>query len=148
MNNTNEQTFRAAMKELEKHIGDMEKRVVSCCGLTFTQCNTIMEIGRTGAISLNKLAELMEVDKSTMSLTISKLVKEKLVTRELDTCDRRYVSIVLTLEGQKVFETVQGGMTGHYAGLYASIPENKKSRIIDSLRILNSIFMKEKYCNK
>lgn len=147
MDSTNEHSFREAMKQLEKQIGDMEKTVVSCCGLTFTQCNTIVEIGRAGAISLNKLAELMDVDKSTMSLTISKLVKQKLVVRELDTCDRRYVSIVLTIEGQKIFETIQSGMDWHYAGLYASIPENKKSQIIDSLRILNSIFKQEKCCD-
>ena len=146
MNSTNEQLFKEAMEQLEKEIGDMEKRVLWCCGLTFVQCNTILEIGKEYGISLNKLANLLEVDKSTMSQTISKLVKQNLVNRDLDIEDRRYVSIVLTEEGQKAFTNIKNGKDKYYAGLYASIPEDKKNRIIDSLRTLNSILIQEKGC--
>jgi DNA-binding MarR family transcriptional regulator len=135
------------MEQLAKQFSDLEDRVVSCCGLTFVQFNVITEIGRAGSVSLNKLAESTGVDKSTMSITVSKLVKLGLAGRELDALDRRYVSIVLTEEGKKAFEAIQNGKEAYYSELYASIPENMNIQVIDSITILNNILMQDKNCN-
>jgi len=146
LNSVDLQIFKNALKKFEKEIRDTEKSVVSCCGLTFTQCNTIVEIGKTGFISLNKLADLLEVDNSTMSQTVSKMVKQKLVVRETDPSDRRYVTIALTEEGKKAYKNIDDGMNEYYASIYASIPKDKRGQIIDSLSTLKGILKREKGC--
>ena len=146
MNSVNMQIFKNALKEFEKEIGDMEKNVITCCGLTFTQCNTIVEIGKAGIISLNTLADLLGVDNSTMSQTISKMVKQNLVVRETDPNDRRYVEITLTKEGGTAYENIDGGMNAYYASIYSSIPKDKRSQIVDSLITLNDLLKREKGC--
>ena len=40
----NQKVFRDVFEQFQKEIVEMEKNVVNCCGLTFTQCNTITEI--------------------------------------------------------------------------------------------------------
>jgi DNA-binding MarR family transcriptional regulator len=102
-------------------------------------------IGKAGEVSLNKLAELLEVDKSTMSQTVTKLARAKLVDRETDANDRRYVTITLTDDGKEAFHTIREGMNGYYSGLYATIPAGMKIRVIESLELLANLI--QKGCN-
>ena len=80
---------------LERKIGVLDDIQSSCCGVTFAQCHAIVEIGRASTLSLNDLADILGLDKSTMSRTINNLVNEGLVARELDNEDRRFVRIEL-----------------------------------------------------
>lgn len=144
MNNMDEKGFKDAIRKFGKEFEQLEKCVLLCCGVTFTQCNTILEIGRAGSVSLNKLADLLEVDNSTMSQTISKLVKQKLVKREVDPDDRRYVTISLTQEGMTVYKKLDEGMSSYYTDVYHSIPEDKRVPIIDALSMMTDILRQKR----
>lgn len=146
MENADDMALREVLQEFEKNTGKIEKNVIQCCGLTFTQCNAIMEIGKAGCISLKNLADLLEVDNSTMSQTISNLVKINMVERETDKNDRRYVTIVLTDQGIEAFRKLENGMNAYYAYINSSIPEEKKGQVIESLRILNSLLVHGRTC--
>ncbi|HBG22772.1 MAG TPA: MarR family transcriptional regulator, partial [Peptococcaceae bacterium] len=61
--------------------------------MTYSQCHTLVEIGRKRCLSINELADLLGLDKSTMSRTVNTMVEQGLVTREPDPADRRYVNI-------------------------------------------------------
>jgi DNA-binding MarR family transcriptional regulator len=93
--------LREAVRILERKLGLLDDLQSECCGVTFAQCHAIVEIGRAGSISLNDLAEILSLDKSTMSRTINNLVTTDLATREIDPKDRRYVMIQLTASGRK-----------------------------------------------
>ena len=43
-----------------------------CCGVSLTQCHTIVEIAKAGSISLNELADILTLDKSTVSRTVER----------------------------------------------------------------------------
>lgn len=139
-----EKGFKNAIRKFGKEFEQLEKGVLLCCGVTFTQCNTILEIGRAGCVSLNKLADLLEVDNSTMSQTISKLVKQKLVRRDIDPDDRRYVTISLTQEGMTVYKKLDEGMNSYYTDVYYSIPEDKRVQIIDALGMMTDILRQKR----
>lgn len=78
----------------------------------------IVEIGRTQKISLIDLADLLGLDKSTMSRTINNLVNLNLVNREIDSDNRRYISIQLTDKGIEVFRNIEDSMNDYYSKIY------------------------------
>jgi len=88
--------LRELIRILVRDLGILEKGDSTCCGVTISQCHAIVEIGRAQEMSLNKLAEILTLDKSTMSRTINNLVENDLVIRELHPEDRRYITIKLT----------------------------------------------------
>lgn len=138
--------LRESIRILVRNLGILEKADSNCCGVTISQCHAIVEIGRIEEISLNELAELLKLDKSTMSRTINNLVDRGLVVRELHPKDRRYVTIRLTDEGIKVFENIEEGMNQYYKNVFTSIPEGKREQVLDSLKLLIEAVNQNKCC--
>lgn len=146
MENQGSSCLRELIRILERNLGVLEKSDAACCGVTIVQCHAIVEIGRAKEISLIELAELLSVDKSTMSRTVNNLVEAKLVIRELHTEDRRYVTIKLTEEGTEVFENIEGNMGQYYLKIFESIPEGKRNQVLESLKLLTEAIKKNKCC--
>lgn len=128
--------LRELLRILVRNLGILEKSDTSCCGVTIAQCHAIVEIGRIKKISLIALADLLGLDKSTMSRTINNLVKAGLVKRDIDSENRRYISIQLTDQGIEVFKSIENSMYRYYSDIFKSIPEDKRNQVLDSLEIL------------
>lgn len=138
--------LRELLRILVRNLGLFEKGEASCCGTTIAQCHAIVEIGRGSQISLNELAEVLGLDKSTMSRTINNLVESELAIREIHPEDRRYVTIELTEKGKEVFENIEGSMELYYKNILNSIPENKREQVIESLKLLTDAIKQNKCC--
>jgi len=148
MENQASKYLRELIRVLVRNLGILEKSDASCCGVTISQCHAIVEIGRSGEVSLNELAELLALDKSTMSRTINNLVEDGLVIRELDPEDRRYVKIKLTDKGIKIFKNIEESMDRYYKAIFNSVPEEKKEQVLDSLKLLIEAVNKNKCCRE
>lgn len=146
MDNKESHYLRELIRVLVRNLGILEESEATCCGTTVSQCHAIVEVGRVKDISLNELAELLTLDKSTMSRTINKLVDSGLVIRELHPDDRRYVSIKLSKEGIKVFDNIENSMEKYYQSIFASIPEEKREQVLDSLQLIISAAKQNKCC--
>ncbi|ADL50304.1 MarR family winged helix-turn-helix transcriptional regulator [Clostridium cellulovorans] len=136
MNNQGSGYLRELIRILARHLGVLEKEDSNCSGVTTSQCHAIVEVGRAGEISLNELADILTLDKSTMSRTINNLVDKKLVIREIDPTDRRYVMIKLTDEGMKIFNDIESSMNQYYGIVFNNLPENKREQVLESLNLL------------
>ena len=136
MINQGSEYLRELLRILVRILGILEKSDSSCCGVTIAQCHAIVEIGRIKKISMIELADLLGLDKSTMSRTINNLVEAGLVKRDIDTENRRYISIQLTDQGIEVFESIENSMYRYYSDIFKSIPEDKRNQVLDSLEIL------------
>ena len=128
--------LREIVRLLERKLGVLDDIESSCCGVTFTQCHAIVEIGRSQSISLNELADLLGLDKSTMSRTINNLVQDDLVSREIDAKDRRYITIQLTAKGMESFHEIEEKMRVYFEQIYQAIPEAKRAQVVESLQLL------------
>mgnify|MGYP001016436818 CR=1 FL=1 len=148
MGNQASNYLRELIRVLVRNLGILEKSDASCCGVTISQCHAIVEIGRSGEVSLNELAELLALDKSTMSRTINNLVEDGLVIRELDPEDRRYVKIKLTDKGIKIFKDIEESMDRYYKSIFNSVPEEKREQVLDSLKLLIEAVNKNKCCRE
>lgn len=146
MINQGSESLRELIRILVRNLGILEKSDASCCGVTVAQCHTIVEIGRKEKISLIDLADLLGLDKSTISRTINNLVEEDLVLRDLDAENRRYVSIQLTENGMNVFRNIKESMDGYYKSIFGSIPEDKRSQVLESLQLLADAVRNNKCC--
>ena len=148
MNDTNgSKQLRKVIRILERKLGILEENEFSCCGITITQCFALVEIGRAKIISLNELAELLNLEDSTMSRTVNNLVTGKLAKRDIDPQDRRYVTISLTEIGQKLFENIENSMERYYNDIFSHIPEAKREQVLESLDLLLKAVVKSDCCN-
>lgn len=138
--------LRELIRLLVRNLGLLEKSEASCCEITISQCHAIVEIGRIEKLSLNKLAELLELDKSTTSRTINNLVDLGLVQREVSPEDRRYITINLTTEGEKIYRNIENSMDEYYLNIFNSIPEEKRKQVLESLELLIEAIKNNKCC--
>lgn len=135
-----------AVRLFVKNMGLLERSELSCCGVSFSQYNSILEIGKAGEVNLNDLAELLNLDKSTLSKTVNNLVESGWVTRETAADDRRYVTIRLTEKGSKIFKAVKEMLEGYYVKIYEAIPEEKRGQVVESVELLLDILNEHKCC--
>jgi DNA-binding MarR family transcriptional regulator len=145
--------FRELIRTLERKLGILEDNEFACCGVTLAQCHALVEIGRAGTISLNELAELVNLENSTMSRTVNNLVNKDLVERNLDSKDRRYVTIALTAKGHTIFESIETQMDNYFKDIFTYIPDEKRAQVLESLALIvdatnkNNCCSKDKCCN-
>jgi DNA-binding MarR family transcriptional regulator len=137
MNFTNNpKQLREMVRILERKLGILQDSEFSCCSITISQCHALVEIGRAKSISLNKLAELLNLENSTMSRTVNNLVTNELAKRDIDAQDRRYVTIALTDSGQQLFEKIEEAMNLYFKSIFEKIPEDKREQVLESMQIL------------
>ncbi|SET79442.1 DNA-binding transcriptional regulator, MarR family [Natronincola peptidivorans] len=139
--------LREHIRQIERKLGVLQENQGSCCDITMAQCHALVEIGRAGSISLVKLSETLNLDNSTMSRTVNNLVKKHFVERQLDTKDRRYITIQLTEGGREVFEGIEERMNFYFENVLGAIPEDKQQQVLEGLDILLKA-LKENQDNK
>lgn len=128
--------LRENIRLLVRKLEILNKSEASCCGITLSQCHTLVEVGRAQRLSLNELSEALGLDKSTMSRTIENMVSSGLVEREIDTKDRRYVQIKLTDKGVLAYEEMENNMESFFENVIESIPEEKRDQVVESMQYL------------
>ena len=123
--------LREKLRILERESMGVFDAQQECCGLTLSQCHTLIEIGMKGDISLVELASALGLDASTLSRTIQGMVIIGLVHRTTNEKDRRFVSISLTEQGRKVYDEIETVYNGFLAGVFDLLPAEKHDRILE-----------------
>jgi putative acetyltransferase len=90
--------------------------------VSLTQCHILVELERSGTLTANELAELLIVDKSSISRTVSQLLDLGLITLRIDAADQRRKPLALTALGIK---------------RAAEIHRSANNRVLDALTILD-----------
>jgi DNA-binding MarR family transcriptional regulator len=127
------QNFRRSLRSIEREVDQQIKNDTICCGVSLAQCHALMELGLGGDMTIADLAEIIKLDKSTLSRTIDSLVQTGLVDRTIDSADRRYMQIKLTAQGKKVFDEINTGCNQLYLKVFNFIPTAKHKQVIASL---------------
>jgi DNA-binding MarR family transcriptional regulator len=143
-NNSNQ--LRELIRGLERKLGILEDNGFSCCSISISQCHALVEIGRAKSISLNKLAEVLNLENSTMSRTVNNLVSNELAKRDIDPQDRRYLTISLTDKGQKLYEEIEEDMNLYFKKIYDNLPEGKRDQVLESIEMLLTAIDKSECC--
>jgi len=143
---TKPKELREMLRVLVRRLGILERSEASCCGITLAQCHAIVEVGRRGSISVNELAELLNLDKSTVSRSVDNLVNNGYIVRKNDPDDRRYVTLCLTEKGLETYNDVEKGMEEYFSDILSRIPESKREQVIESLSYVINAVQQSKCC--
>lgn len=139
--------LRETLRLLVRRLGILERSEASCCGITFAQCHVLVELGRSEKLSINDLAEILRLDKSTVSRSVDNLVNTGLVLRETDPDDRRYVTLRLSDRGVGVFADLEQRMENYFAEIVGLLPADKREQVLESLLLLAEAVREPRCCD-
>jgi DNA-binding MarR family transcriptional regulator len=128
--------LREKLRVLERETGGLLESRDECCGLTSSQCHTMLELSGKGKVSLVDLATALGLDASTLSRTIQGLVILGLVHRAASEKDRRRVEIVLSDQGRSVVGQIETLNNGYFEKVLAEIPADRQAALLESLNLL------------
>jgi MarR family transcriptional regulator, 2-MHQ and catechol-resistance regulon repressor len=109
-------------------------------GLTPSQFDVISTLGNTSGMSMNKLGEKTLITKGTLTGIIDRLEQKGLVRREVPEENRRSFTIVLTLEGEKVFEEAFPAHIAYLKQRFEDLNPQEMSEIQSTLKALRERF--------
>lgn len=82
-------------------------RQQSSAGLSPSQMSALATISRHGPLTLGRLAEHERVAPPTITRIVAKLEESGLVTRQVNTTDRRYAEVAIRPEGIDIIEEIR-----------------------------------------
>jgi MarR family 2-MHQ and catechol resistance regulon transcriptional repressor len=137
------QPFVPVMRELVRAYQAFESYTdenVRQLGLTSPQFDVIATLGNTTGMTMNTLAEKTLVTKGTLTGIVDRLEKKGYVRREVPEGDRRCFVIVLTPEGEQLFEQVFPAQIAYIKQRFDKLDSSELEEILAALKKLRSIF--------
>ena len=98
------ETLSNQLIELYDKISSWEHSVVKDSGLSPAQMHTIEVIGHKKNLRMKELAEKLGITTGTLTISVDRLEKLNLVARKPHDTDRRSYFVILTEQGEKMFE--------------------------------------------
>jgi len=112
-----------------------------CCGITLTQCHTLMALDKQDNISLKDLSDRLYLDKSTLSRIVEGLVNLGLVDREIPKNNRRTILIKLTKQGISVCQKINSSNNSYFQKVLDSLSKEQLEVFLDSFKLIVSKMM-------
>jgi DNA-binding MarR family transcriptional regulator len=130
------ETFRRDVRRFERAVDLRFRTEATCCGVTFAQCHSILEIGTEEAMTVKELAARLGLDKSTLSRTVDSLVEDGYADRVPGRDDRRTVEIRLTEKGLEAFNRINATWNAFFEHVFKRIPKGKLNQVAESMTII------------
>lgn len=119
-----------------------ERDQIKVHGFTTSQCYTLLEIYKSGSLTMSELSDKMNLNTSTMTRVLDNLVRDKYVSRDKELSDRRIVVISLTDKGKNAALVLSRTVNDYYRRVIENIPEGQVDEILKSVGRLLSAFEK------
>lgn len=145
----NDQEYLCCVDE----VGDTVKRIVrnfqmierdrlKPLGFTMTQCYCLIELLHHEDMTMHELSSNMNLNTSTMTRIVDKLVRDDYITRSRSKEDRRIVTAQLTKKGQTSALLVQDNINEYYQDITRNLPKDKIEEVLESVSLLMDAFEK------
>lgn len=119
-----------------------ERDQIKTYGFTTSQCYTILELYKSGSLTMNELSEKMNLNSSTMTRILDNLVRDKYILRDKDEFDRRIVLVSLTDTGREAARNLDITVKEYYKKIIENIPEGQVEDVLKSVSLLQKAFEK------
>lgn len=115
-----------------------------CCGqqVSMVQSHILFEVRRIGQPSMQSVADELGIDITTFSRQIKGLEAKGLVLRKPSEEDRRVSLLMLTDEGQRVLERIDGYMGRKIEQIFSTLTPFERETVVRSLGLLNEALVK------
>ncbi|MBS4538990.1 winged helix-turn-helix transcriptional regulator [Clostridium sp. D2Q-11] len=119
-----------------------ERDQIKVSGFTTSQCYSLIELLKSDGLTMNELSERMNLNTSTMTRIVDKLVRDKYLVRERYQEDRRVVVVKLSEKGRKASLDLNERLNQYYEKIIENLPEGKVEEVLDSVSLLLNAFEK------
>lgn len=96
--------IRLSSRELVRELGFLNNRF-STIG-SISQCHALVELDSQGVMNMEQLSSILNLDKSTTSRIVAKLIEKDIFQIQLDENDRRSKLISLTKKGKQTVNQI------------------------------------------
>lgn len=117
--------FMRLLWAVDHGLRSMSKRMQARIGITAPQRLALRIAGKFPELMPSELADLMHLDRGTLSGILERLVAQELITREPHAEDRRSVLIRLTRRGSALDRETSGTVEASVRRALATLPRSK-----------------------
>ncbi len=128
--------FRQQLRSLEREVALNIARETDCCGVSSAQCHVLLEVEANPGLGISELADLLGLEKSTLSRAVETLRQRDYLHREAEDGNRRKSSVSLTEQGRQKVEEIHRLCDLSYRALFAEIPGEKHSCVAEAVGVL------------
>jgi DNA-binding MarR family transcriptional regulator len=111
-------------------------------GITRREWRLIVILAQDGPQLSTGLANRASIEPARTSRAITALVEKGLATRVPRSSDRRFVEVVLTNEGRKVYESLYPDVEAINRALLSGLSESEREQLAKTFRTLEDAAMK------
>jgi DNA-binding MarR family transcriptional regulator len=126
--------IRAASRQMVRELGFMEA-TLAATDYPPSAVHTILEIGARGPMTSVQLAEILHLEKSTVSRLVRRLVECGELKETSDTDDARIKPLSLTPKGRRTLAALHDFGRRQVAGALARLTEIERKIVRDGLSI-------------
>ena len=124
--------IRQAARQLVRELHLLDGR--HCIeGFSFSECHLITELERLGRATASQIAELLVLEKSTVSRLVTGLLDKGIVEANEDSTDRRRRWLSLTADGRKGATRVHDYARRQVESALQYVPDNEVSNLVDGM---------------
>jgi len=109
-------------------------------GLTASQADVIFTLGNTDGMTCGEIGERTLITKGTLTGVIDRLAAKGLVLRRAVSSDGRCTRIVLTPDGEALFESVFPVHVGELKARFDRMNRAEQATALQSLKSLRRVF--------
>jgi MarR family transcriptional regulator, 2-MHQ and catechol-resistance regulon repressor len=129
-----------ALSELVRVIQFRDRDRACCYDLSVSQCYALKGVVDAGGLTVNELAGLLYLDKSTASRIANGLVDKGLLTRVRGASDGRVVQLVPSSSGLVVHERIEADLANEYAELLSDFGPDVRQGVSELVGRLSRSF--------
>jgi putative acetyltransferase len=126
--------LRQAARETVRELGMLD-HCLGDLGLTQAQCHVLIELERNGVLGVQDLADVLRVDKSTMSRAVASLERSGFVTARDEPDDRRRKPLTLTARGKKKLDRIHEFSNRLVSDALALLTEDERRTVLSGMSL-------------
>lgn len=106
--------------------------------VTMAQYRVLLTLAELGPARAVAVAEMLDVDASTLTRMSDRLLRDGLVVRRPEAADRRAVQLLLSPMGEEVVEAVTARRRREFAALLQAIPATERGPVVAALETIEA----------
>ena len=114
-----------------------DKERICCHNVTMTEWSALEHLVEAGPMKLADLAELLMLDKSTVSRVVDTLVRKDLAGRVENPQDRRAVCLAAKDKGTALYDKIRKSLLAEEARLISDLPLDGRRAAIEVIQRLS-----------
>ncbi|TFE19296.1 MarR family winged helix-turn-helix transcriptional regulator [Cohnella luojiensis] len=136
--------LRTTVQKFVRHFGLLEQSITPCgYSLSLSQVFALQEL-ESKTLSVGVLADILLLDRSSVSRLVDQLVKANFVLRNINENNRRETLLSLTEKGRTTIHKVRQQSIHFYGKVLQDVSENDQRMITDGFKMFTTAITRVK----